>query len=89
MALGRVLLATKQGDPAVPGTTLQALDPIEKGLGSLDALIVYPTVRIVELLRCGPSPKLEAEEQTADTVVRQDSFEVSGTEVWRVPRVRL
>ncbi len=81
MASGRVLLATKQDDPAGRDTAFQALDPTEKGLGSLDPRIVYPTVRIVELLRCGSSSKLGAEEQTPDTVVRQDSFEISGPEV--------
>ena len=89
MAPGRVLLATKQGDPAVPNTTIQALDTIEKGLGFLDPRIVYPTVCIVELLRCGPSSKLVAEIQAPDAVARQDSLEVSGTEVRRVPGVRL
>ena len=89
VAASWVLFATEQGDPAVPDTTLQALDPIEKRLGALDLRIVYPTIRIIELLSSGPSSKLEAEEHTPDTVAQQDSFEVSGAEVRRVPRVRL
>lgn len=89
MASGGVLLATKQGDPVLPNTNLQALDPIEKRLGSFDSRIVYSAIRIVELLCLGPSSQFKAEEHPPDAVTRQDSFEVSSIEVWRVPGVRL
>jgi hypothetical protein len=89
VAYGRIFLATKQGYLMVPYTTLQPLHPIEKRPRSLDSRILHPSIRIVELLRCGSSSKLEAEKQTPDTLLRQDSFKVSGAKVWRVPGVRL
>ena len=84
-----VFLAAQQGSFVVPDTTLQLLNPIEKRPRSLDSCVVHPPIRIVECLRRGSSSKLEAEKQTPDTVIPQDSFDVLGVEVWCVPGVRL
>lgn len=85
----RIFLAAQQGYLVVPDTTLQLLKSIEERPRSLDSCIIHPPIRIVELLRCGSSSKLEAEKQTPDAVIPQDSFDVLGAEVWRVPGVRL
>ena len=62
MASGGILLAAKQGDPAVPSVPLQPVYPIEKRPGSLDPRVIDPTICIVELLLYGPSAQFEAEE---------------------------
>ena len=61
VAPDRIFLAAQQGYLMVPDTTLQLLNPIEERLRSLDSCIIHPPIRIVELLRCGSSSKLEAE----------------------------
>ena len=84
-----IFLAAQQGYFAVPDTTFQLLNPIEERPRSLDSCIIRPPIRIVERLRRGSSSKLEAEKQTPDTATPQDSFDVLGVELWRVPGVRL
>lgn len=84
-----IFLAAQQGCFVVPDTALHLLNPIEERPRSLDSCVIHPPIRIVERLRRGSSSKLEAEKQTPDTVIPQDSFDVLGVEVWRVPGVRL
>ena len=88
MAPGGIFLAAKQGDPALPDSLLQPVNSVEKRPRSLDPRVVHPAIRIVELLRCGSSSQLDAEEQALDPIIRQDSFDISGVEVWGMPGVR-
>ncbi len=89
MTSGRVFLAAKQGDPTGLDLLLQPIYTIEERLGSLHHRVVYPAFRVVELLSFGPSSQLQAKEQVLDTATRQDSFDIFGVEVRRVPGVRV
>ena len=88
MASGGVFLATEQGDPASLDLALQPMYTIEERPGSFDPRVVYPALRVVELLSLGSPAQLQAKEQVPDPVARQGRFDVSGVEVWRVPGVR-
>ena len=88
MTSGRVFFAAKQGDPVSLDLHLQSMYTIKERPRSLDQRVVYPTLRVVELLSFRPSSQLQTEEQVLDTVARQDSFDVFGVKVRRVPGVR-
>jgi len=89
VAPGGVLLAAEQGDSVGPDLLLQPMYTIEERQGPLDSRVVHPALRVVELLLLGLPAQLPAEEQVPDPVARQDSFDVSGVEVRRVPGVRV
>ena len=88
MASGGIFLATEQGDLAGPYLHLQPVYTIQERSGTLDERVVYPALRVVELLTFGSPAKLPTQKQVRDPVSRQDGFDGAGVEVRRVPGVR-